>query len=132
MSPAVGVIPRSQLSIGLDPTLRGRLAALARGRALLIDFFTSRRCGVTIGDLTVAFRPAPSAAAYAALAPIEGVPVFVESRLVETLRGSGPTLRLSGPAFARHLGISLDRPELWIDFLDDSRSIRRSRSTARR
>jgi hypothetical protein len=41
-----------------------------------------------------------------------------ESRLLTLLDDAGPTLRLVGPSFARHLAVELDRPERWIDFLE--------------
>ena len=112
------VVPRSRLSIGVDPALRARLARLAAGRVLVIDYFASRRCSVVIGDLTGGFEARPPGSGYTELAGIEGVRVFVESRLLPTLEAAGPTLRLGGPPFARHLAVELEQPERWIDFLD--------------
>ena len=112
------VVPRSRLSIGVDPALRTRLAGLAAGRILVIDYFASRRCSVVIGDLTGTFEVRPPGPGYAELARIEGVRVFVESRLLPTLEVAGPTLRLGGPPFARHVAVGLEEPERWIDFLD--------------
>ena len=65
------VVPRSQISLGVEPTLRGSLAQLANGRVLVIDYFASRRCGVVIGDLTVDFGDEPPGPAYVELAGIE-------------------------------------------------------------
>jgi hypothetical protein len=85
---------------------------------LVIDYFASRRCGVVIGDLTVDFGDEPPGPAYVELAGIESVRVFAESRLLAVLGNAGPSLRLGGPPFARHLAVELDRPGRWIDFLE--------------
>jgi len=42
--------------------------------------------------------------------------VLAERNLLELLAGA--TLRETGLAIARHLAISLDRPERWIEFLE--------------
>ena len=112
------VVPRSQISLGVEPTLRASLARLANGRVLVIDYFASRRCSVVIGDLTGDFEDTPPGPGYVELASIEHMRVFAESRLLAVLDDAGPTLRLGGPRFARHLAVDLDRPERWIDFLD--------------
>ncbi|HEY7828624.1 MAG TPA: hypothetical protein VIB99_10330 [Candidatus Limnocylindrales bacterium] len=113
-----GVIPRSQVSIGLDPGLRPTLGPMAAGRVLVIDYFASQGCGVVIGDLTCHFSATAPAPGYRELAAIEGVPLFVEARLLTMLTEAGPSLVRAGPPFARHLRIELERPERWIDFLE--------------
>lgn len=119
MNPAGGtVVPRSQISVGLDPGLRGSLAQMAVKRVLVIDYFASRRCSVVIGDLTCRLRATPPGPDYVELAPIEGVRLFAEMRLLAVLGEGGSSLRMGGPPFARHLAIDLEEPELWIDFLD--------------
>jgi hypothetical protein len=119
MSVATGeVVPRSQVSLGVEPTLRGSLAQMADGRVIVIDYFASRRCSVVIGDLTGDFREMPPGPGYVELASIEGVRVFTASRLLGVLAEAGSSLRLGGPPFARHLALELDRPERWIDFLE--------------
>ena len=118
-------IPRSIVTIGLAAGLRGRLAALARGRTLAIGFYASRCCtSVAVGDLTVSWVEGAPPPGSVALAPVEGVPLVTDGRLVELLRDGGPTLILGGPVFARHLALRLDRPELWIDFLARPGAIR--------
>jgi hypothetical protein len=112
------VVPRSQVSLGVEPSLRGSLAQMANGRLIVIDYFAGRRCSVVIGDLTGEFRDTPPGNGYLELSNIEGVRVFAESRLLSLLGEAGTTLRLGGPSFARHLAFDLDRPERWIDFLD--------------
>ena len=96
------VVPRSQISLGVEPTLRGSLAQLANGRVLVIDYFASRRCSVVIGDLTGDFEDTPPGPGYVELASIESVRVFAESRLLAVLGDAGPSLRLGGPPCARH------------------------------
>jgi hypothetical protein len=113
-----GVIPRSQISIGLDPGLRPALGPMAANRVLVIDYFASRGCSVVIGDLTCKFSSTAPGPDYAELAVVEGVPLFVERRLLSVLADAGPSLVLAGPPFARHLAIELEQPERWIDFLD--------------
>jgi hypothetical protein len=112
------VVPRSQISLGVEPTLRTSLAQIANGRVLVIDYFASRRCSVVIGDLTGDFEDTPPAPGFVELANIEGVRVFAEARLLAVLVDAGSTLRLGGLPFARHVAVELDRPERWIDFLD--------------
>jgi hypothetical protein len=112
------VVPRSQVSVGLEPALRGELATVAAGRSLVIDYFASQRCSVVIGDLTCNFRAAPPGIGYVELASIEGVRLFTEERLLAILGEAGAGLRWAGASFARHLAVDLDRPELWIDFLE--------------
>jgi hypothetical protein len=121
------VVPRSEISLGLAPSLRGRLAQLAASRVVVIDYFASRRCSVVIGDLTVDFEDEPRRPGYVELASVERVRIFAESRLLAILRDAGFTLRLGGPPFARHLAVDLDRPERWIDFLDEPGVLARSR-----
>lgn len=112
------VVPRSRISLGVEPTLRGSLAQMANGRVIVIDYFASRRCSVVIGDLTGDFRGTPPGRGYVELSSLEGVRVFAESRLLAVLGEAGTSLRLGGPPFARHLAFDLDRPERWIDFLE--------------
>src|SRR5712671_838495 len=105
------VVPRSQISLGVEPALRGSLAHLANGRVLVIDYFASRRCSVVIGDLTADFVEKPLGPGYIEVGSVEGVGAFVEPRLLAVLADTESSLRLSGPPFARHLAIDLDPPE---------------------
>ncbi|MDQ2940696.1 MAG: hypothetical protein M3R05_00750 [Chloroflexota bacterium] len=112
------VVPRSEISIGVEPRLRRELATRAQRGMLILDYFASRRCSVVIGDLTAKFRPQPPGEPYVELASIDGVRVFAAERLMPLLADAGPTLRLVGPRFARHLALWLDQPERWIEFLE--------------
>ncbi len=114
----VNIVPRCRIRLGVEPSLRASLTGLADGRVVVIDYFASRRCSVVIGDLTGAFERVPPGSGYLEFARIEGVRIFVEDRLVPVLEAAGPTLRLAGPPFARHLSVELDQPERWIDFLE--------------
>jgi hypothetical protein len=71
-----------------------------------------------IGDLTADFEETPPGPAYVELPSIDSVRVFAEPRLLPVLVDAGPSLRLGGPPFARHLAVDLDQPERWIDFLE--------------
>jgi hypothetical protein len=112
-------VPRSQISLSVEPSLRGSLAHHANGRVLVIDYFLSRRCSVVIGDLTADFEEMPPGAGFVEVGSVEGVRVFAEPRLLAVLADTESSLRLSGPPFARRLALDLDRPERWIDFLDE-------------
>ncbi len=128
-------VPRSQISLSVEPSLRGSLAHLANGRAIVIDYFASRRCSVVIGDLTADFWEIPPGAGFVEVGSLEGVRVFAEPRLLAVLADTASSLRLSGPPFARHLAIDLDPPERWIDFLEGPGVLpgrRRFRSRRRR
>ena len=101
----------------VEPSLAPRLPELSQGRALVIDYFASRRCGVTIGDLNVTFGSMHPGSDYAELDPIGDVRVLAERHLLEPLRAGGE-LRFRGPAFAHRLALSIDRPERWLKFLE--------------
>ncbi|MEP7041306.1 MAG: hypothetical protein ABI864_06995 [Chloroflexota bacterium] len=112
------VVPRSEISIGVEPGLRPELATRARGGMLILDYFASRRCSVVIGDLTAIFRPQPPGEGYLELASIDGIRVFAAKGLMPLLADAGPALQLAGPWFAQHLAVWLDQPERWIEFLE--------------
>jgi len=71
--------------LGVDARLRDSLAQMAKGRAIVIDYFASRRCSAVIGDLTGDFRVAPPGRGYVERSSIEGVRVFAASRLLTVL-----------------------------------------------
>jgi hypothetical protein len=108
--------------LAVDPRLRSRLSNLARGRVLVLGYFTSRSCCVTIGDLTARLRTA-APADHVELEPVDGVRVFLAPTLAGLFRDAGPRLRLAGPPFASHVAVDLDRPEYWIDVLDGRRAL---------
>jgi hypothetical protein len=112
-------VAHSQISLGVEPSLRGSLARLANGRLLVIDYFASRRCSVVVGDLTADFEETSPGREYVEVATVEGVRVFAEQRLLAVLGDTNSSLRLGGPPFARHLAINLDPPERWLDFLEE-------------
>lgn len=119
MDAAIGdpVVGMSPIELGVDPDLRARLAAWAEGRPLVIDWFASRRCNVTVGDLTARFASAALQARYIELLPIGPVRVVAERTLLPLL-AEGASLQRTGPSFLHHFGVSLATPEHWIDFLD--------------
>ena len=123
------ILPRSIVAVGLEPRLRGRLAAMAGGRTLEIGMYASRCCGspYLIGDLTVSFRD-DRRSGTVALAPIDGVPLVADERLVELLAQATPTLVEVGLPFARHLAIQLEPPEAWLEFLASAAACRPRRA----
>ncbi len=44
--------------------------------------------------------------------------MFAEQRLIALFEDSGTGLDLAGPRFARHLVVTMQRPERWLDFLE--------------
>ena len=118
MSAGTAPIPRSILAVGIDPAIRGSLARRAAGRHLVVDGSRSWQCGTWIGDLTVQWWRREPGGDYAALQPLEGVRVFARRRLLGLLRLAGPTLVASRLPIWGGLAITLERPELWIDYLD--------------
>jgi hypothetical protein len=112
------LMPRSRISIGVDPTFRGSLARLARDRALVISYFASARCGVVVGDLSTSWRSTAPGAKFQRLEAVEGVELFVDARLLEVLASAAP--ELGPPSFLRRgtPTLSLGLPERWLDFLE--------------
>lgn len=110
------VVGRSPVELDVEPGLRVRLAGLAGGRPLVIDFYASVLRGLTVGDLTVRLGDPDPEPRYMELEPLEGVTVLAERSLLDLLAGA--TLHEAGLPFARHLAISLVRPERWIEFLE--------------
>lgn len=104
--------------IRLDPSLVGRLAERADGRVLVIDAFRSWQCGTWIGDLTAEWWRSSPDDPFVAAPALEGVPVYVHRRLVRLLETAGASVVRSRLPFFGGLGVTLDRPELWIDYLD--------------
>ena len=110
------VVGSSSIELGLAPALLGRLAAVAKGRLLVIDYYASWHRGLAVGDLTVRLGEPDAEPRYVELAAVEGVTVLAERGLLGILAGA--ILRETGPPFARHLAIVLARPERWIEFLE--------------
>jgi len=113
------VVASTPIELGMEPRLRRRLPELAHGRPLVIDYYTSRHCGLTIGDLTVRFATRALQPRYVELLPIEGVRILAERHIVKLL-ADGATLHQAALPFGDRLAISLAHPERWIEFLDRS------------
>ncbi len=129
-TPARPTAPAAPVLVGLDPELRPRLKELAGGRALVIDYYASVRCGPAVGDLTADFATEPLGPDFVAIRVLETVPCYVEHRLLPLLKEAEVTVRFGGPPFARHLAVTLDPPDGWIDFLDHG--VGRARTGRRR
>jgi hypothetical protein len=110
------VVSRSPIQVRVEASLASRLAELSHGRGLLIDYYASRRCGVTIGDLNATFIALPPGQDYTELEPIGDMQVFAERSLLGVL-AAGVEVRFGGPAFAQHLALTIDEPDRWLDFL---------------
>jgi len=117
-------IPRSRIAVAVVPADRAEIHRLARRRVVAIDFFTSHRCGVTLGDLTVRLLDGALPPRFVALASLDGLRLAVHRRLVELLERAGPSLHVDGPPFARRLTVRLDDPAAWIGFLETPAALR--------
>jgi hypothetical protein len=113
--PMDSLVGYSPIQLRVEPSLAPRLPELSQGRALVIDYYASRRCGVTIGDLNVSFGSMHPGSDYAELDSIGDVRVLAERYLLEPLRAGGE-LAFRGPAFAHRLALPIDRPEHWLEF----------------
>lgn len=114
VDPVVGTSP---IEVAVEPELRRVIGIWAAGRPLVIDYFTSRRGALTVGDLTVGFASRPLEPRYVELEPVAGVRVLAERTILEFL-ADGAVLRRARLPFARRLAISLVHPEHWIEFLE--------------
>jgi hypothetical protein len=111
------------MTIRVAPSLAGTLPSRARGRTIVIDAFRSRCCGSAtwVGDITVRWADEVPATGFAAADPLEGVPVRVREALVRLLERAGPSLHETGLLRRDGLRVELDRPELWLDWLERGR-----------
>jgi hypothetical protein len=98
--------------------LHDGLAVLASGRALVIDYFAAARCGTVVGDITADFGDVPPPGTHAKLDDVAGVPIYAEKRLLPLLEEAGLQLEPRWLPLGRAVRIRLDRPELWLDFLE--------------
>jgi hypothetical protein len=111
--------------VSATPRLRQELTRLSRGRAIVIDYYASARCGVAVGDLTANFVAGPQAESRVRLSDLEGIPVFAERRLTPLLEQT--ELVLDRRWLGGGLAIRLDEPERWLDFLELPGVVRRRR-----
>jgi hypothetical protein len=106
------------VAVGVSPRLRGELSQLAGGRALILDYFVTARCGSVVGDITAGFGREPRLDGYARLDDVEGVRVYAERRLLPLLEEAGARLDKRRMPFGPQIGLRLDRPEQWLGFLE--------------
>jgi hypothetical protein len=104
-------------TIGVHGSIRGRLHSMAAGRVLEIGFFRSSRCGSVVGDFTLSWRLVPPGSSHVPLAPVEGVPIYADRRLLDVLRRAVPELRHGAWLSRGTPTIRLAISEYWIDFL---------------
>ena len=113
------VLGRAALRLRAVGAVRAPLRAAAAGRPLIIDFFAVRTRGPSIGDLIVGFDDGRIGPAFVEVAPVEGVPVLVERRLLPILaRGATLVPRPRWWPFGSPIWIRLRHPEDWLGFLD--------------
>jgi hypothetical protein len=106
------------VNVSATSRLQADLSRLARGRAIVIDYFASARCGLVVGDITASFEPPPPPETHVRLRDLEGVPVFSERRLVSLLEESAATIDRPLLPIGDGLAVKLERPESWLEFLD--------------
>ncbi len=92
---------------------------MARGRVLVIGYFTSRCCGGTVvGDLTVDWRPPAHGGGLRQMAVLDGVPILADERVADVLLvgraeiGPGSIVRRGTPT------LRLADPNTWMEFLE--------------
>ncbi len=119
------------ISVGASPRLREALPKLARGRVIAVDYFASARCGVVVGDITARFREPAADPGLARLPDLEGVPVLASPRLLPLLERTRLTIDRSWRPLGDGLTVSLDAPELWLDFLEEPGVLRAARRPPR-
>ena len=88
---------------------------------LVIDSFRTWSCGTWVGDLTVEWWRSAPGDDFVEAAAIEGVAVFIRRRLARVLEAAGVTIARNRLPLFGGLRVELDRPELWIDYLDRPR-----------
>jgi hypothetical protein len=118
------VIPRTRIPIEIEPPLKASLPEVAHGRTLVIDASISCRCGPRVGTLSVGWRANVPGSSFVELAPLEGVRLFANRRLLGILSRAGVVVRRGGLPFGHGIRLDLERPELWIDYLDHPASFR--------
>jgi hypothetical protein len=118
-----GPVPRSPggqpdlVPLALDRGLYGRMADLADGRSLVVDFLITRPSwAMPDGELSVRLQLA-APPGFVRVATLEGVPCMAEPRLVPILREAGVTVRPVAGAVLGQLELDLERPWAWLDFL---------------
>ena len=118
------------VAIPVHAGLRGSLGRLARGRVLVVGFFASARCAPAVGDFSLSWRSGAPGDGFSRLAPVEGVELFADARLLEVLRTGAPELRAGGVLRRGTPTIYLGNPERWLEFLDGPTALRgRGRGT---
>lgn len=110
-------VPWSEIAVAVHPRLMESISRLARGRALVIGYYASARCGTVIGDLSTSWWDVVPVDRFRRLAPIRGVDVFAEAGLLEVLRRGAPELRAGSILTRGRPTLRLGKPELWLDFL---------------
>ena len=106
------------MSLRLDRSLQGSLAARAAGRIVVIDAYRTWNCGTWVGDLTAKLADAAPGDGFTELAPVDGVPAYANAGVVRLLDTAGASLHAVGRFRGSGLRVELDRPELWIDYLE--------------
>jgi hypothetical protein len=86
IDPVVAVSP---IRIDAVDEVTRALVAMARGRPLVIDYFSNRHGGLTVGDLTIEFASKALEPRYVEILPIGGVGVLVERHLIEVISRLG-------------------------------------------
>lgn len=111
------LLPRVDVRLRIDIRLVAALRRIAAGRPLIVGCALRNIRGWRYGDLTVGFDAASLTPAYVTAAPVAGVPIAIDRRLVNVLR-RGATIDVRSGFLGDAVAVDLDHPEDWLDFLD--------------
>lgn len=116
--------PRQVSCLDVDRETRNELRTIARGRAILIDYFAyAARWGLRFGDIRFRWldQGAPLPDRVLLLADIDEPPTFIKAALAPLMISERARLRMSGPRWLRllrHPTIVITDGGPWLAFFE--------------
>ena len=125
------------VALDIAPEAQASLAAQARGRRLVIDWFATRCCGnVPVGDVVFRWRAAgqPHDPDVLRVEAGDGLELWIRPELVPLFARAGARVVLRGIGPWRHPSVVIENGAAWLDFFAacPTRSASGRRSGARR